>query len=586
MKGLKKKMGDWWESFKSGHHLFIKRLVEYFKWLVWFTPVYLLIVMLHYLFPTHSNSARAILSTLVQSEAAIVAIVISLTLVAVELTASAYSPRVVDTFIKDPDMRILLILYGISIFYDLVVLRLVKEGGDSIGHSLEWLVSIALCLGAFTFVALYPYIKNTITLLKPAKIIERLEEDISPKKMLTYIKLKEEYLFSWDNVPETDGERLLRFLSDDLDICWAENAEISKSDDGKTIHISKDKISAKITINEKKEKAILKIRGGRTHDLKVKKEDDKLNIYKEETDPVQPIVDIIHKSVNNYDLETARVGLDAVVRLVSDVIDSKNVEKKKISKYFCTHLQRVGKLAATIENEDSTKEVIEKLKNFEKETRETTEAARHVADSLGAIGEVAAEKKLKDATKEVITNLETIGKTNTELGHLDKDVTWRAVVYLEAVGEAAAEKRLKDATESATSSLGVVGEAAAKIKEFKGVTERAVVSLEIIGKSAAERRLKDATDSAVSSLLAIVKIALVNELENVTEQAASSLAALSISNEIIKNVKTIICNYKSEIESDSARNSVQKFETLYEQTLKKFNPLHEPLKKQHRITVQ
>jgi hypothetical protein len=88
------------------------------------------------------------------------------------------------------------------------------------------------------------------------------------------------YLFSCDNVPGNDSERLIKFLRDDLDIGWVESAEIRKSDDGKTIRIFKDENSAEIMIDEKKEKATLKISDGRTHDLKVKKEYDKLNIYK------------------------------------------------------------------------------------------------------------------------------------------------------------------------------------------------------------------------------------------------------------------------------------------------------------------
>jgi hypothetical protein len=84
-----------------------------------------------------------------------------------------------------------------------------------------------------------------------------------------------EYLFSWDNVPGNDSERLLKFLRDDFHIDWAEDADISKSNDGK-IHISKDNNSVEIIIDE--EKAALKISDGRTHDLKVKKENGKLNI--------------------------------------------------------------------------------------------------------------------------------------------------------------------------------------------------------------------------------------------------------------------------------------------------------------------
>jgi hypothetical protein len=92
------------------------------------------------------------------------------------------------------------------------------------------------------------------------------------------------YLFSWEYVPGEDSERLLRFLKDDLDIVWAdrETAEISKINDVKTIRISnkheREKY-AEITLDEKEEKATLKIRDGETCNLKVKNEDGKLNIH-------------------------------------------------------------------------------------------------------------------------------------------------------------------------------------------------------------------------------------------------------------------------------------------------------------------
>ena len=84
--------------------------------------------------------------------------------------------------------------------------------------------------------------------------------------------------FSLDNVPGRDSEKLLKFLKDDLNIDWAENAKIRKSDDGKTIRINKDENSAEIIINETEGKATLKIRDVRTRDLKVKNENSKLEI--------------------------------------------------------------------------------------------------------------------------------------------------------------------------------------------------------------------------------------------------------------------------------------------------------------------
>ncbi len=93
------------------------------------------------------------------------------------------------------------------------------------------------------------------------------------------------YLFSWGSIPGNDNEKLLKYLQDDLDINWVENAKIYKSEDGKTIIIRKnirlfqfDK-KLKIMIDEEMEKATLKIGDDRTHYLKVIKENDKLNLY-------------------------------------------------------------------------------------------------------------------------------------------------------------------------------------------------------------------------------------------------------------------------------------------------------------------
>ena len=87
-----------------------------------------------------------------------------------------------------------------------------------------------------------------------------------------------EFLFSWDFIPGDDNDKLKKYLKNKIDVVLVGNAKITKSDDGKTIRIFKDENSAEITIDEEKEKATLKISDVRTHDLKVKKENGKLNI--------------------------------------------------------------------------------------------------------------------------------------------------------------------------------------------------------------------------------------------------------------------------------------------------------------------
>jgi hypothetical protein len=89
------------------------------------------------------------------------------------------------------------------------------------------------------------------------------------------------YLFCWDDVPESERERLRKVLKDKFDIGWAENAEICKSRDGKTICVFKDGDSAEIMLEEEKEKATLTTSDGKAYDLKVNRKNDKSYIVYE-----------------------------------------------------------------------------------------------------------------------------------------------------------------------------------------------------------------------------------------------------------------------------------------------------------------
>ena len=103
----------------------------------------------------------------------------------------------------------------------------------------------------------------------------RTEDLITP---ITSIPIKGLYIFSWDNVPGNDSERLLRFLWDDLALEWARNAEICKYYE--SIHIVKDGNSAIITLDALAEIATLAISDGRTLDLYVKEKNGRLAILR------------------------------------------------------------------------------------------------------------------------------------------------------------------------------------------------------------------------------------------------------------------------------------------------------------------
>ncbi len=446
VKNIWNKLQDWWVSYNR--KLWTARIFVY-SFLLLLVIFVGAIVFTHFnLFHTDANSARYMLSALVQSQAAIVAIVITLTLIAVQLTASAYSPRVIDIFKKNPDMWLLLGCYGVSIFFGFIVLKLVEGAeGEVVNQSAIWslgrfsisfesCVSLAYWLGAFTFVMLFPYMWNFFGLLKSEKIIKRLATEITKDKIL-----------------------------------------------------------------------------------------------KKEEDPIQPLTDIVHGSIMKYDIETTRVGLKAVTDQVLEIIGPDG--EVKISERFCSHLTRVGRLAISREDEESTIEVIKNLAKFGKSSaeKELEKATTQAVKSLQVVGKVSAEKDLGDATREVVVSLREVGSAAAEKGL--EDAAWNAAEFLEAVGKDAMEKGLGGAEFEVTESLYALGQ----------------IFME-------EKGLKTATERVVKALLAVRQIA--------EKVVASNLASLTLLNEEI--VKTVIQDYESILEEKDS-DSFQKFMKIYEQKL-------------------
>ena len=125
------------------------------------------------------------LSALVQTEAAIIAIVITLSLVAVQLAASSYSARIIKVFRRNPDLWILIGIYGIAIFFGLSVLKLIDNFNI---YDIGKFVTFAFYLGFYAYVSLIFYILNILNLLKPSTIIKKLCGEITKNNILLAIE--------------------------------------------------------------------------------------------------------------------------------------------------------------------------------------------------------------------------------------------------------------------------------------------------------------------------------------------------------------------------------------------------------------
>jgi hypothetical protein len=383
------------------------------------------------------------LSAVVQTQSAIIAIVITLTLIAVQLTASAYSPRVVDIFKKNPDMWILLSCYGVSIFYGFIVLKLVKEteGGavsqsviwslGPISISFEFFVSLAYWLGAFTFVALFPYMWYIISLLKSENIINRLANEITKDKILEYIKLA-----------KTSGGVEKRLVADPIQpIVDIIHGSIMKYD------LETTRVGLKAVTDQVIKILVIKSIG----------QDDEREIL---------------KRFCNY---LRRISKLAISR--EDIASTAEVIE---------NFEIFGRSTAKNGLETATLQVTESLEAVGCIAAENGLEAAQVTGSLEAVGRTAAENGLEAATLQAAKSLEAVGRTAAENG-LGTGARV-AVMSLGKIRETAAEKGLEKVTGQVAWSLGVVGRASAE-NGFETAAMEAVLHLGVVGMAAVREKL-------------------------------------------------------------------------------------------------
>jgi hypothetical protein len=91
--------------------------------------------------------------------------------------------------------------------------------------------------------------------------------------------IEKQYVFTWENVPGNDEDRLARFLIRDYDQKWVRRAKFKKNDETDIIRIVyKDKL-IKLSLNANREKCFFKIGDRDNIILTTKPKPDGLRIY-------------------------------------------------------------------------------------------------------------------------------------------------------------------------------------------------------------------------------------------------------------------------------------------------------------------
>jgi len=297
---------------------------------------------------TDPDSARYLLSSLVQSEAAIIAVVVSLSLVAAQLAASSYSARIMDIFRKYPSFWIIILVYIGAMIQGLRTLKLI-EAQTRNTPTLEGEILFSYYFGILAFLALIPYIWNLLGLLRPSAVIDTISERITREVIWSFI--------------------------------------ISK---------------------------------------------------KEEEDPVQPLIDIIRRSLDNHDYENVKNGLNAIVDRAVFVFEKNNLTEHEgsfISKYYVDHLTRFGKLAMNKQDEDSSAYLVNCMGKIGMlgANNGISPLVAHIINDINRIGDISVKHDLYSVSFETIYSLRNCGLEASKMKRHDHAIT--TIKYIEIIGK-------------------------------------------------------------------------------------------------------------------------------------------------------
>lgn len=129
-----------------------------------------------------TENIRALLTTLATAEASVLAIVFSVTVVALQLVVTRYSARLTSLFVKEPLFRTTFALFVGAIGFNLMVVYLLPVQSDRMTNAA---VGIAFALAAVSTFALYRFIRLMILRSSPDELISVLiNRELAPNEYL------------------------------------------------------------------------------------------------------------------------------------------------------------------------------------------------------------------------------------------------------------------------------------------------------------------------------------------------------------------------------------------------------------------
>ncbi|MCK4269063.1 MAG: DUF2254 domain-containing protein [Methanogenium sp.] len=563
---IRNRISGWFSTFHSLFLSWLKSLRKYFILFVFVCVLCFLIFSACGFSETNIDNARYMLSALVQGQAAIISIVITLTLVAVQMSASAYSPRVIDVMKKNPDLWILLTIYAFLICYGLLVLKSldvsflnIHVGEDIIysrnvsstpaifGLSSEVLVYSVYVGGVFSLFALFPYMKKIISLLNPETIIKSLVNEIDESNIrggdvspfqpvfdIIHTAIAKYDLTTTraglnaverqvENIIKTDVN--LNYIISDEYCTYLKRCAIA------AINNNDEEVVAVLANTAKNFGSFLAEKGLEDATSIVANELGNIGVISAEKG-LEGAISKIAEALATVGLKSAEKGLEGATWDVAFALGNVGMKSAERRLEWTTGdvafaLGNVGMKSTENGLEEATGGVAFALGNVGMKSTENglEEATLKIAEALGNVGGISAKAGLEEPTGDVAFALGTVGEISAEKGL--EEATLSVADALGTVGGISAEKELEKATKKVADALGTVGGISAE-KGLEGATLRVAFALKTVGVKSAEGGLEGATLRIAFALGTVGGISVEKGLKNATLRIAFALGTVGV----------------------------------------------------------
>ncbi|QRF23788.1 DUF2254 domain-containing protein [Alicyclobacillus sp. TC] len=167
-------------SIERPHRQRLSAISSSFLFHVFVSIIIISLVFLHppTLFQGDTDTARNYLNTIVSSLSTILALCISIILVAIQLTASNYTHRVLDFYVRMPYNGSLFLIYLVTIMHSFFLMAQIHEPlRDPLSPQLQKEMSADLVLVLICFLSMLLYMYAVVQLLKPERIVALILRD-------------------------------------------------------------------------------------------------------------------------------------------------------------------------------------------------------------------------------------------------------------------------------------------------------------------------------------------------------------------------------------------------------------------------